>query len=186
MVFIITVLLSLFSLLLSPNTHIWTHRHTHIYRQTYRHSITSPSAIDITGRAELNISKIIQLLIIYIMKNTKLLNSTTYQPNLYHWCSGGGSCSKVGGVFKLQNTFCMEKNYIPMEWQQKLGGLSPPSPPPYSAAYALMRCVILVEVWIVLEWYRIQPLTLPWSTYNSVKNWSVILWTLVMIYCSII
>jgi len=49
--------------------------------------------------------------------------------------SGGGSCSKVGGLFKLQNTFCMEKNYIPIYGvTAKTGGLSPPSPP-YSAAY---------------------------------------------------
>jgi len=49
---------------------------------------------------------------------------------------GVGSCSELGGHYKPSGHICMEKNYIPMEWQSKLGGHQPPLPPA-SYAYVL-------------------------------------------------
>jgi len=59
--------------------------------------------------------------------------------------SGGGSCSKVGGLFKLQNTFCMEKITFLWSDSKNWGGLSPLCPPYISALGTCMLNVLVYK-----------------------------------------
>ena len=105
--------------------HTPIHTHIHVYIATCLHTRSyiprtcmqtqrvatlnySPNATDITGRAELNINNIIQLLMIYTIMKSSL---------------------------RAYNTF--------------------------SKPLSLRCCVILAVVWIILEYYRTQPLMLP-------------------------
>ena len=76
------------------HTHTYTHTHTHTHTHTYTHTHThtqstlncSPNATDITGRAELNIINIIQLLMIYTIMNSSLRAYNTFSKPLSLRC----------------------------------------------------------------------------------------------------
>ena len=65
-------------------THARTHAHTHTHTQSTLNC--SPNATDITGRAELNISNIIQLLMIYTIMNSSLRAYNTFNKPLSLRC----------------------------------------------------------------------------------------------------